>query len=45
MINIAFFSTKSYDQAAFEQAKNNHQVNYHFYDFLLTEKTVMTPIG
>ncbi|MDE1225968.1 2-hydroxyacid dehydrogenase [Vibrio aestuarianus] len=45
MINIAFFSTKSYDQAAFEQAKNNHQVNYHFYDFLLTEKTAKMAKG
>ncbi|WP_413112564.1 2-hydroxyacid dehydrogenase [Thaumasiovibrio sp. DFM-14] len=45
MINIAFFSTKSYDQQSFEQAKGDHRVNYHFYDFLLTEKTAKMAKG
>ncbi len=45
MLNIAFFSTKSYDQAAFEQAQQDRQVNYHFYDFLLTEKTATMANG
>ncbi|MDN3680951.1 2-hydroxyacid dehydrogenase [Vibrio tapetis subsp. quintayensis] len=45
MINIAFFSTKSYDEAAFEQAKAHHEFHYHFYDFLLTEKTAKMAKG
>ncbi|OBT12160.1 lactate dehydrogenase [Vibrio sp. UCD-FRSSP16_10] len=45
MINIAFFSTKSYDQQAFEQGKSDHDVQYQFYDFLLTEKTAKMAKG
>ncbi|CAM3052526.1 2-hydroxyacid dehydrogenase [Vibrio rarus] len=45
MINIAFFSTKSYDQRSFEQAKVDSDVEYHFYDFLLTEQTAKMAKG
>lgn len=39
MINVAFFSTKSYEQQAFEQTKGQRGLEFHFYDFLLTPKT------
>ncbi|GEA49633.1 lactate dehydrogenase [Vibrio inusitatus NBRC 102082] len=39
MINIAFFSTKSYDEQAFKTAKGGRDFQYHFFDFQLTEKT------
>ncbi|GAD89553.1 D-lactate dehydrogenase [Vibrio halioticoli NBRC 102217] len=45
MINIAFFSTKSYDQDAFEQGKSDYDVQYHFYDFLLNEQTAKMAKG
>lgn len=45
MLNIAFFSTKSYDQVAFKQANKNQDINYHFYDFLLNEKTAKMAKG
>lgn len=45
MLDIVFFSTKPYDQKSFEQAKGEHKVNYHFYDFLLTEKTAKMAKG
>ena len=45
MTNISFFSSKSYDEVAFEKAKAQHNVKYHFYDFLLTEKTAKMAKG
>lgn len=45
MINIAFFSTKSYDQESFEQVKNREDISYHFHDFLLTRKTAQIAQG
>ncbi len=45
MPNIAFFSTKSYDQHAFEKAKRNDGSEFHFHDFLLTEKTAQIAQG
>lgn len=45
MINIAFFSTKSYDQVSFEQVKKREDISYHFHDFLLTSKTAQIAKG
>lgn len=45
MINIAFFSSKSYDETSFEKVKVQHQVKYHFYDFLLNQKTAKMAKG
>ncbi|MEX3070180.1 2-hydroxyacid dehydrogenase [Vibrio alginolyticus] len=39
MINIAFFSAKSYDEASFNKIKNNQDFEFHYLDFRLTEKT------
>lgn len=39
MINIAFFSAKSYDEASFNKIKNNRDFEFHYHDFRLTEKT------
>lgn len=39
MINIAFFSAKSYDEASFNKIKNNQDFEFHYHDFRLTEKT------
>lgn len=38
MINIAFFSAKSYDEASFNKIKNNRDFEFHYHDFRLTEK-------
>ncbi|MDF2155778.1 2-hydroxyacid dehydrogenase [Vibrio sp. CAU 1672] len=38
MLNIAFFSAKSYDEASFSKAKQQ-AFNFHFNDFRLTSKT------
>ncbi|MEZ8965575.1 lactate dehydrogenase [Vibrio breoganii] len=45
MINIAFFSTKSYDEQAFTVAKADRDFQYHFFDFQLTEKTAKLAKG
>ncbi|MDN2481306.1 2-hydroxyacid dehydrogenase [Vibrio agarivorans] len=46
-VNISFFSSKSYDETAFETAKPNSQSDlaFHFYDFQLTEKTAKMAKG
>ncbi|GEM77420.1 2-hydroxyacid dehydrogenase [Vibrio sagamiensis] len=38
MINIAFFSAKSYDEISFNKIKH-HQFTFHFHDFRLTATT------
>ncbi|WP_315972403.1 2-hydroxyacid dehydrogenase [Vibrio gallicus] len=45
MINIAFFSTKSYDEQAFKAAKADRNYQYHFFDFQLTDKTAKLAKG
>ncbi|MDR9829240.1 2-hydroxyacid dehydrogenase [Vibrio sp. FNV 38] len=47
MVNISFFSSKTYDEAAFEQANTDRHQNlkFHFYDFQLTEKTAKMAKG
>ncbi|WP_394251571.1 2-hydroxyacid dehydrogenase [Vibrio profundi] len=39
MLNIAFFSSKSYDEKSFTNAKGNLKAEFHFHDFRLTRKT------
>lgn len=41
MVSITFFSSKTYDQAAFEQAgsESSQDLQFHFYDFQLNEQT------
>ncbi|MGP8308674.1 2-hydroxyacid dehydrogenase [Vibrio sp. YIC-376] len=39
MIDIAFFSAKSYDEASFNKIKNNRDFKFHYHDFRLTAKT------
>ncbi|WP_047044237.1 2-hydroxyacid dehydrogenase [Vibrio mexicanus] len=45
MIDIAFFSTKNYDEDAFNQANTKSDVQFHFHDFRLTEKTAQMAEG
>lgn len=47
MLNIAFFSTKSYDEKSFNQALKEKGNPYHieYLDFLLTDKTVKLAHG
>ncbi|WP_394243055.1 2-hydroxyacid dehydrogenase [Vibrio astriarenae] len=47
MVNISFFSSKSYDETAFENAKKGNPLDltFHFYDFQLTEKTAKMAKG
>ncbi|ENQ8745565.1 2-hydroxyacid dehydrogenase [Vibrio parahaemolyticus] len=45
MINIAFFSAKSYDEASFNKMKNNRDFEFHYHDFRLTEKTAKMALG
>ncbi|MDF5688844.1 2-hydroxyacid dehydrogenase, partial [Vibrio parahaemolyticus] len=45
MINIAFFSAKSYDEASFNKIKNNRDFEFHYHDFRLTEKTAKMAHG
>jgi D-lactate dehydrogenase len=45
MINIAFFSAKSYDEASFNKIKNNRNFEFHYHDFRLTEKTAKMAHG
>lgn len=47
MVNISFFSSKSYDETAFENAKKGTPLDlaFHFYDFQLTEKTTKMAKG
>lgn len=39
MINVAFFSAKSYDIASFEHVTDSRKVSIQFHDFRLTETT------
>lgn len=39
MLNIAFFSSKSYDEKSFELAKGELNAEFHFHDFRLTPTT------
>ena len=39
MLNIAFFSSKSYDEKSFELAKGELDAEFHFHDFRLTTTT------
>ncbi|WP_261905043.1 2-hydroxyacid dehydrogenase [Vibrio fortis] len=39
MLNIAFFSSKSYDEKSFTLAKGELQAEFHFHDFRLTTTT------
>ncbi|MGF1709546.1 2-hydroxyacid dehydrogenase [Vibrio kagoshimensis] len=39
MLNIAFFSSKSYDEKSFNLAKGELNAEFHFHDFRLTRKT------
>ncbi|WP_412500444.1 2-hydroxyacid dehydrogenase [Vibrio cyclitrophicus] len=39
MLNIAFFSSKSYDEKSFELAKGKLDAEFHFHDFRLTTTT------
>jgi len=39
MLNIAFFSSKSYDEKSFNLAKGDLNAEFHFHDFRLTRKT------
>ena len=39
MINIAFFSSKSYDEKSFNLAKGELNAEFHFHDFRLTSTT------
>ncbi|NVD08020.1 2-hydroxyacid dehydrogenase [Vibrio sp. JPW-9-11-11] len=39
MIDVAVFSSKSYDQASFRQANQAYGLNLHFHEFPLTVKT------
>jgi D-lactate dehydrogenase len=47
MINITFFSSKSYDETAFNNSKSDRQLDlaFHFYDFQLTKKTAKMAKG
>ncbi|WPC75939.1 2-hydroxyacid dehydrogenase [Vibrio porteresiae] len=45
MINIAFFSAKSYDIASFNHVVDNHQFSIQFHDFRLTETTAQMAKG
>ncbi|EGU36375.1 D-lactate dehydrogenase [Vibrio ichthyoenteri ATCC 700023] len=45
MLNIAFFSSKSYDESSFKNASLHRDVNFHFYDFLLNKKTAKMAKG
>ncbi|GAM73271.1 D-lactate dehydrogenase [Vibrio ishigakensis] len=47
MVSITFFSSKTYDQAAFEQAgsESSQDLQFHFYDFQLNEQTAKMAKG
>ncbi|GAK22256.1 LOW QUALITY PROTEIN: D-lactate dehydrogenase [Vibrio sp. JCM 19052] len=45
MLNIAFFSAKSYDEASFNKIKNNRDFEFHYHDFRLTSKTAKMAQG
>lgn len=45
MLNIAFFSTKNYDETSFNTANTNPKVQFHFHDFRLNEKTAQMAKG
>ncbi|MFA0442676.1 2-hydroxyacid dehydrogenase [Vibrio sp. 10N.222.51.C12] len=45
MLNVAFFSTKSYDEQSFNRSNDTSQMTFHFYDFRLTEKTAKLAKG
>ncbi|WP_261833610.1 2-hydroxyacid dehydrogenase [Vibrio ishigakensis] len=47
MVSITFFSSKTYDQAAFELAgsESSQDLQFHFYDFQLNEQTAKMAKG
>ena len=45
MINIAFFSAKSYDEASFDNVKDHQDLEFHYHDFRLTTKTAKMAHG
>lgn len=45
MLNIAFFSSKNYDEKSFNHANTNPNVEFHFHDFRLNEKTAQMATG
>ncbi|MGR5131162.1 2-hydroxyacid dehydrogenase [Vibrio alfacsensis] len=45
MINIAFFSAKSYDENAFNKIKDHRDFEFHYHDFRLTAKTAKMAQG
>ncbi|RJX64851.1 2-hydroxyacid dehydrogenase [Vibrio sinensis] len=45
MLNIAFFSTKSYDEVSFNKALTNPNYTLHFFDSRLTLKTAQLAAG
>ncbi|MCW8334446.1 2-hydroxyacid dehydrogenase [Vibrio paucivorans] len=45
MLNIAFFSTKNYDETSFDNANQNPNIECHFHDFRLNAKTAQMAAG
>ncbi|UUM32854.1 2-hydroxyacid dehydrogenase [Vibrio japonicus] len=45
MLDVAFFSAKSYDQESFSKANEKFGFNLHFHDFALTRKTAKIAHG
>ncbi|GAA5646155.1 2-hydroxyacid dehydrogenase [Vibrio proteolyticus] len=45
MIDVAFFSSKSYDEASFSKVNAHYKFNLHFHDFRLTTKTAKMAQG
>ncbi len=45
MVNIAFYSAKTYDETSFTKAKADRNINFHFNDFLLTKRTASLAQG
>ncbi|MDA0149577.1 2-hydroxyacid dehydrogenase [Vibrio sp. LaRot3] len=39
MVDVAVFSSKSYDEVSFNKSNQAYEYNLHFHDFQLTEKT------
>lgn len=45
MVNIAFFSSKSYDESSFNAVNHGFSYTFHFHDFRLTSKTAKMAQG
>ena len=45
MVNIAFFSSKSYDESSFNSVNHSFNYTFHFHDFRLTSKTAKMAQG